>query len=91
MISSYAQITAPLHKINKKITWGVEAEKAFMMLKYAMMKPVVRLPHLSKEFIVKSDAGNLGTGKFCYKKIMMEGMWWNIFLEHLIKLNEITQ
>ncbi|XP_060962287.1 uncharacterized protein LOC133032379 [Cannabis sativa] len=64
-VSHYATIAAPLTDLLKRdnFKWTAEAATAFAHLKKAMTDtPVLKLPDFSKEFIVETDASNVGIG-----------------------------
>jgi hypothetical protein len=64
-IKGYAIVSQPLTKLLKKnaFEWNVEAEQAFVKLKEAMMNtPVLGLPNFNKEFVVETDACDIGIG-----------------------------
>ena len=65
-IASFSQIAHPLHLLTKKdqeYVWGDSQQQAFQELKTQLTSsPVLRLPDLSKPFIVQTDASKLGTG-----------------------------
>ncbi len=46
-----------------KVVWGEEQEVAYNMLKECLMKsPVLRLPDMSKDFVLRTDASDVGVG-----------------------------
>ncbi|KIM61573.1 hypothetical protein SCLCIDRAFT_121590, partial [Scleroderma citrinum Foug A] len=65
-IANFSQIAHPLHLLTKKdqeYVWGEVQEQAFEELKNRLTSlPVLRLPNLSKPFVVQTDASKLGTG-----------------------------
>lgn len=64
-IANYGQLAKPLTKLTKckDWHWSDEQTEAFKQVKQAMLKePVVRLPDLSRPFIVKTDACMNGAG-----------------------------
>ena len=65
-IANFSQIAHPLHLLTKKDTeyvWSKAQEEAFKELKTCLTSsPVLRLPDLSKPFVVQTDASKLGTG-----------------------------
>ena len=67
-IPNYATIAVPLTELTKKgrpqkVEWGELQEHAFMMLKECLTSnPVLRLPDMAKDFILRTDASNLGVG-----------------------------
>ncbi|TAE09121.1 MAG: hypothetical protein EAZ95_16405, partial [Bacteroidetes bacterium] len=47
----------------EKVRWTAECEEAFMNLKTALMeKPILRLPNLNKDFVLRTDASHIGLG-----------------------------
>ncbi|XP_061370333.1 uncharacterized protein LOC133313043 [Gastrolobium bilobum] len=64
-VCNYASIAAPLTDLLKtdSFVWSNKAHTAFISLKTAMTSaPVLSLPNFSIEFIVESDASDLGVG-----------------------------
>ena len=65
-IANFSQIAHPLHLLTKKdheYVWGEAQKQAFDELKNRLTSsPVLRLPNVSKLFIVQTDASKLGTG-----------------------------
>ena len=65
-IANFSQVAHPLHLLTKKnqeYVWEEAQQKAFDELKNQLTSsPVLRLPNLSKPFIVQTDASKLGTG-----------------------------
>ena len=64
-VAQYATITAPLTDLLKrdKFDWTTAATTAFDNLKRAMTTtPVLRLPDFSKDFVIETDASNVGIG-----------------------------
>lgn len=64
-IQGYATIVAPLTELlcNDAFRWNAVATKAFNKLKYAMVKaPVLLLPNFELEFVIETDASNVGIG-----------------------------
>ena len=65
-IANFSQIAHSLHLLTKKdqeYVWGEEQQQAFQELKTRLTSSLVlRLPDLSKPFIVQTDASKLGTG-----------------------------
>ena len=71
-IANYAGIAAPLTDLlrHDSFVWSDSVAFAFRALKDAMMaSPVLRLPDFSKEFIIETDASNVGIGAI----LMQEG------------------
>ena len=71
-IANFLQIAHPLHLLTKKdqeYVWGDEQKQAFQELKNRLtLSPVLRLPDLSKPFLVQTDASKLGTGAVLLQK-----------------------
>ena len=65
-IANFSQIAHPLHLLTKKdqeYIWGEAQKQAFEELKNRLTSSLVlRLPNLSKPFVVQTDASKLGTG-----------------------------
>ncbi|XP_075726234.1 uncharacterized protein LOC142767871 [Rhipicephalus microplus] len=67
-IPNYAEISAPLTELIKKgesnlVKWTTTHEKAFAKLKECISNPpVLRLPDLTKEFILRTDASDTSLG-----------------------------
>ena len=67
-IPEYAAKAAPLTDLLRKgkpeiITWGEAQERAFFTLKNSLItEPILRLPDLTKSFILKTDASDFGVG-----------------------------
>ena len=67
-IPNYAAIASPLSDLTKKglpneAEWGDAHEKAYRPLKkMTVTKPVLRLPDITKPFILRTDASNTGIG-----------------------------
>ena len=67
-IPNYAAIAAPLTDKTKnaepnKIRWETNQEKAFTTLKEKLANsPILHLPDLSQDFILRTDASNIGLG-----------------------------
>nr|GEZ58188.1 reverse transcriptase [Tanacetum cinerariifolium] len=62
-IRDYALISKSLTLLLKKqgFVWNKDAENAFYKLKEAMMQaPILTLPNFEKEFIIKTDASEIG-------------------------------
>ena len=65
-IANFSQIAHPLHLLTKKnqeYVWEDAQQQAFQELKNRLTSsPVLRLPNLSKPFVVQTNASKLGTG-----------------------------
>ena len=67
-IPSFAAVAAPLSDLTRKgmpnkIIWGEAQEKAFLALQAALLKrPILKLPNHAKDFILRTDASNVGLG-----------------------------
>ena len=65
-IANFSQIAHSLHLLTKKdqeYVWEEPQQQAFQELKNRLTSsPVLRLPDLSKPFIIQTDASKLGTG-----------------------------
>ena len=65
-IGHYAELAAPLHDLTKKDTkveWTGVQEKAFKELKERFLEePVLRMPDVTKQFILETDASKWATG-----------------------------
>ena len=67
-VPSYAMIAAPLTDLLRKgapnkLEWGCAQDDAFSQLKAVLSsQPVLRLPDCNKQFIVRTDASDLGLG-----------------------------
>ncbi|XP_060070207.1 uncharacterized protein LOC132550192 [Ylistrum balloti] len=67
-IANFAAIAVPLTELTKKglpnkLEWGDPQEKAFLTLKKALTsKPILKLPDLHKQFILRTDASDSGLG-----------------------------
>ena len=67
-VPDYATMTAPLTDLTKskfpnKLSWGPEQESAFNSLKEVLCSdPVLRLPDGDREFILRTDASDVGVG-----------------------------
>lgn len=63
-----AELMAPLSDLTKKqspneVVWGADEEMAFLILKEALTKaPILKLPDLSRTFIIQTDASGVGLG-----------------------------
>ena len=66
-VKDFSSIAAPLHEAivhnSKKIIWGDEQEEAFIELKKALSQPpIMSHPDFSKDFIIDTDASDVGVG-----------------------------
>ena len=67
-IPNFATIAVPLSDLTKaslpnKVKWTPDCEKAFIMLKKALMdKPVLRNPDFQRPFTLQTDASDVGLG-----------------------------
>ena len=64
-IKGYASIAAPLTDLLRKdgFHWSSAADTAFAALKQAMSAaPVPRLPDFQLDFVIETDASNVGIG-----------------------------
>ena len=65
-IPAFAEISAPLTDLLKKgkaehIQWNEAQESAYSLLKeYLLQEPVLKLPDLSKPFVLRTDASGVG-------------------------------
>ena len=65
-IPAFAEISAPLTDLLKKgkaehIPWSEAQERAYSLLKeYLLQEPVLKLPDLSKPFVLRTDASGVG-------------------------------
>ena len=65
-IPAFAEISAPLTDLLKKgkaehIQWSEAQERAYSLLKeYLLQEPVLKLPDLSKPFVLQTDASGVG-------------------------------
>ena len=65
-IPAFAEISAPLTDLLKKgkaehIQWSEAQERAYSLLKeYLLQEPVLKLPDLSKPFVLRTDASGVG-------------------------------
>ena len=65
-IPAFAEISAPLTDLLKKgkaehIQWREAQERAYSLLKeYLLQEPVLKLPDLSKPFVLRTDASGVG-------------------------------
>ena len=67
-ILNFAAITAPLSDLTRKgepnkIVWGEPQERAYAALKQAVIrKPILMLPDVNTEFVVRRDPSDIGLG-----------------------------
>ena len=67
-IPHYAEIALPLTDLTKsgqpvKVKWQKEQEEAFEKLKQVLVtKPVLKLPDMTKPFVLRTDASDVGIG-----------------------------
>ena len=67
-IPNFATIAAPLSDITRKgqpnkVVWGEYQERSYHTLKHAIVsKPVLRLPNVDEEFILRTNASDFGLG-----------------------------
>ena len=67
-IPNFATIAAPLTDLTKKgmpnkVVWGPAQERAFKTLRDLLTSsPILRLPDLSRQFILRTDASDIGVG-----------------------------
>ncbi|RUS69253.1 hypothetical protein EGW08_022986 [Elysia chlorotica] len=67
-IPNFAAIAAPLSDLTRKgqpnkIVWGEPQERAYATLKKAVIsKPILVLPDVNKEFVLRTDASDIGLG-----------------------------
>ena len=67
-IPNFAAIAAPLSDLTckdqpNKIVWGEPQERAYAALKKAVIsKPILVLPDVNKEFVLRTDASDIGLG-----------------------------
>lgn len=63
---SFAEIARPLHQLTekgKKFHWGEDCQRAFFTLKSCLISaPVLAYPDPLKQFILDTDASNVGIG-----------------------------
>ena len=79
-IPAFAEISAPLTDLLKKgkaehIQWSEAQERAYSLLKeYLLQEPVLKLPDLSKPFVLRTNASGVGVAVaqlLCYFRKMM--------------------
>ena len=67
-VPNFAAIACPLTDLTKKgqpqkVAWGESQEKAFLALKKALCSsPILKLPEVDKEFVLQTDASDIGIG-----------------------------
>ena len=67
-IPNLAAIAAPLSDLTRKrqpnkVVWGEPQERACAALKKAVIsKPILMLPDVNKEFVLRTDASDIGLG-----------------------------
>jgi len=67
-IADYATIASPLTDLTRKsvpnkVSWEICHQDAFDRLRNALAsKPILKLPDMNKEFIVQTDASDIGLG-----------------------------
>jgi transposase InsO family protein len=65
-VPHYSDISSPLTRLTKKdvpFLWGNEQENSFRLLKELLVNPpILQYPDFSKEFILSTDASNIGIG-----------------------------
>ena len=60
-IPNFAAIAAPLSDLTRKVVWGEPKERSPHTLKHAIVsKPVLILPNVDEEFILQTDASDVG-------------------------------
>ena len=78
----YAEVACPLVDLTKKgqpnvVVWNQQADQAFRKLKEFLCKPpVLRLPDLSRDFILRTDASNVAVGAILLQEY--DGMFFPI-------------
>ncbi|GFX17217.1 retrovirus-related Pol polyprotein from transposon 297 [Trichonephila clavipes] len=75
-IPNYSEIASPLSDAlrgktkRERITWDERCEKAFVKLKGKLVsKPILFAPDFSKDFILQTDASDIGAGVVLSQKI----------------------
>ncbi|PIK52169.1 hypothetical protein BSL78_10948 [Apostichopus japonicus] len=67
-IPNYSALVAPLSDLTRKgspnrVIWGSAQDKAFNDLKQALISPpLLRLPDVNKQFVLRTDASDVGIG-----------------------------
>ena len=67
-VPNFSSISAPLSDLTKKgqpskVRWGPEQENAFQsLINQLTQSPILCLPNFEKEFILQTDASNIGIG-----------------------------
>lgn len=66
-IPNYSALVLPLSDLTKKgmpnkVIWGTARDKAFHGLKRALISPPLRLPDPNKQFVLRTDASDIGIG-----------------------------
>lgn len=67
-IPNFSAVASPLSDLTKKglpnkVVWGESQQNAFLTLKSALMvTPVSKLPNINGQFILQTDASNIGIG-----------------------------
>jgi len=65
-VPTFSEIAAPLHALtakNKKFEWTSQCERAFTMLKYALISsPILAMPNDTDPFLLDSDACDVSIG-----------------------------
>ena len=65
-IPNFSEVALPLTDLTRKgqptkVEWGEPQEKAYMTLKALLAKPpILKLPDFSKQFVLRTDASDLG-------------------------------
>ena len=70
-ILNYADVTAPLRKLDKKnskFEWSCEAQEAFELVKKQLIEaPVLAFPKYHLPFVIDTDASDVGIGAALYQ------------------------
>lgn len=63
-VKNFSVLAAPLHEVCRTtFVWNKDCQKAFEALRDSLIKaPILKYPDFSKEFIVTTDASDLGCG-----------------------------